>query len=79
VQGQIIDSLQSEVETQERKLKRLENTLEAALKRIEHLEQELKRLSVVEFDKTIDDKVSELSSIIEAKIKPIITSQELTA
>jgi predicted RNase H-like nuclease (RuvC/YqgF family) len=37
-QGQSIDSLQSEVDTQERKVEKLENTLEAALKRIEHLE-----------------------------------------
>jgi hypothetical protein len=64
---------------QERKVEKLENTLEAALKRIEHLEQELKRPSVVEFDKTIDDKISKISSIIEEKLKSILTSQELTA
>jgi hypothetical protein len=63
---------------QEKKVEKLENTLEAALKRIEHLEQELKRPSVVEFDKTMDDKISELSSIIEEILKSIVTSQELT-
>jgi predicted RNase H-like nuclease (RuvC/YqgF family) len=78
-QGNSIDSLQSEVDMQERKVEKLTNTLEATLKKIEHLEQEQKRPSVVEFDKTMDDKISELSSIIEEKIKLIVTSQELTA
>jgi predicted RNase H-like nuclease (RuvC/YqgF family) len=78
-QGKSVDSLQSEVDTQERKAEKLANTLAAALKRIEHLEQELKRPSVVEFKKTMEDNISELSSITEEKIKPIITIQELTA
>jgi hypothetical protein len=64
---------------QERKVDKLENTLEATLKRIEHLEQELKRPSVIVLDKTMEDKISELSSIIEEKLKSIVTSQELTA
>jgi hypothetical protein len=56
----------------------LESNLEAALTKITALEQQLNKHRTVEFDSNLDDKISELSSLIDAKLKPVILQQEFS-
>jgi hypothetical protein len=56
----------------------LASNLEAALTKITALEHQLNEHGTVEFDSNIDDKIRELSSGIDAKLKPVILQQEFS-
>jgi hypothetical protein len=73
-----ITSLQEEITTQNNTVTILESNLEAALTKITALEQQLNKHRTVEFDNNLDDKISELSSLIDAKLKPVILQQEFS-
>jgi hypothetical protein len=73
-----ITSLQEEITTQNITMTIPESNLESALTKIKALEQQLNKHRTVEFDSNIDDKTSELSSIINVKLKPVILQQEFS-
>jgi hypothetical protein len=73
-----ITSLKEEITTQNITVTILESNLEAALTKITALEQQLNKHRIVEFDSNIDDRISELSNIIDAKLKPVILQQEFS-
>jgi hypothetical protein len=73
-----ISSLQAEVQSQEITVNRLSSSLELALGKIAKLENEIINPPTIQFDKSLDDKSSELSSLIDEKLKPLVLQQEFT-
>jgi ribosome-binding ATPase YchF (GTP1/OBG family) len=73
-----ISSLQAEVQSQEITVNRLSSSLELALDKIAKLISELTNPPTFQFDKNLDDKISELSSLIDEKLKPLVLQQEFT-
>jgi hypothetical protein len=66
------------VQSQEITVNRLASSLELALEKIAKLEQELTNPPTIQFDKNLDDKISELSSMIDEKLKPLVLQQAFT-
>jgi hypothetical protein len=73
-----ISSLQAEVQSQEITVNILSSSLELALEKIAKLEHELSNPPTIQFDKNLDYKISELSSLIDEKLKPLVLQQAFT-
>jgi hypothetical protein len=73
-----ISSLQAEVQSQELTVNRLASSLELALEKIAKLEHELANAPTIQFNKNVDDKISELFSLIDEKLKPLVLQQAFT-
>jgi hypothetical protein len=73
-----ITSLQAEITTQNITVTNLASNLEAALAKIASLELQLNKPRVIEYDRNIDDKISELSSIVDEKLKPVLLQQDFS-
>jgi hypothetical protein len=70
-----ITSLQAEITTQNITVTNLASNLEAALAKITSLELQLQKQRIIEYDRNINDEISELSSIIDDKLKPVLLQQ----
>jgi chromosome segregation ATPase len=70
-----ITSLQAEITTQNATVTNLASNLEAALAKIASLELQLKKPRIIEYSRNIDDKISELTSIVDDKLKPVFLQQ----
>jgi hypothetical protein len=73
-----ITSLQAELTTQNITVTNLVSNLEAALAKIASLELQLKTPLIIEYDRNIDDKISELSSLVDEKLKPVLLHQDIS-
>jgi hypothetical protein len=73
-----ITSLQAELNTQNITVTNLASNLEAALAKIASLELQLKTPLIIEYDRNIDDKISELSSLLDEKLKPVLRQQTIS-
>jgi hypothetical protein len=73
-----ITSLQAELTTQNISVTKLASNLKVALAKTASLELQLETPLIIEYDQNIDDKISELSSLVDKKLKPVLLQQDIS-